>query len=129
MRLRFTGSSQTVCQMPGRPGVEDALRLFLPVLFAPRDGHVPAGVFGPDHNDVLPGFAGERGRYVGGERRVPAFVRGYLYAVDPDGSAAIHGAEVEEQSIVLVRTRYSNVRAYQTTSWKAVLPMPESRDW
>jgi hypothetical protein len=85
---------------PGRPGVEDPLRGLLPVLLAPRNGHVSTGVFGPHDHDVLPCFACEGIRHVGRERSVAAFVRRYLRAVDPDRRTVVHGAEVEQETLV-----------------------------
>src|SRR5215204_1188413 len=86
---------------PRRPGVEDPLCLLFPVLLASGDGHVSAGVFGPHYQDVLSGREGVR--HVGGERRVTALVRGYPPSVPPDRRAVIHGAEVEQETLVTQR--------------------------
>src|ERR671921_1580313 len=85
---------------PGRPGVEDTLGLLFPVLLAPWDGHVSTGVFGPHYDDVLPGFACQGMRHVGGERRVSALVEGYLRTVHPDRRAIVHGAEMKQDPLV-----------------------------
>ncbi len=114
---------------PGRTGVEDTLGLLLPVLLAPRDGHVPTTGLRPALRGCCPRFARERVCHIGGERRVSTLVGGYLRAVHPDRRAVVHGAEVEQEPLVARRGGYSKVRAYQTTSWKAVSPMPESFDW
>jgi hypothetical protein len=84
---------------PRRARVEDPLRLLLPVLLAPWDGGVPRGVLGP-HDDHVLSFP-QRVRDVGAKRRVAAFVRSHLRAVDPHRGAVIHGAEVQQQSLVL----------------------------
>src|SRR5215203_5838831 len=39
-------------------------------------------------------------RHVGGERRVAAFVGGYMHAVNPDRCAVVHGAEVEQETLL-----------------------------
>src|SRR5215210_171834 len=40
-------------------------------------------------------------RHVGGERRVAAFVGGYLHTVHPDRGAVVYGAEVEQETLVI----------------------------
>jgi hypothetical protein len=84
----------------GRPRVEDTFGLLLPVLFAPRNGHVTTGVFGPHDQNVLPCFACEGMRDVRGERRVATLVGGYLRTVHPHRRAVVHSAEVEQQTLV-----------------------------
>ena len=45
-------------------------------------------------------MAREGVRHIRGERRVSAFVGGYLRAVHPDRRAVVHRAEVEQETLV-----------------------------
>src|SRR5216683_1847365 len=79
----------------GRGRVEDRLRLRGPVLLAARDRAVGERVLGA-HNDLVVALARDS-RYVRGEGRVPALVRGHLLPVDPDRGAVVDGAKMQQQ--------------------------------
>ena len=81
----------------GRPVVPDRLQLLAPILLAARLPEVDRIVLRAHDHDLL-GPVVEHGGDVGGKGRVPALVAGHEPPVDPDLSAIIDRAEVEEEA-------------------------------
>ncbi|HMJ55213.1 MAG TPA: hypothetical protein VK540_24220 [Polyangiaceae bacterium] len=91
------------------------MRLELPVLLAARFGEIVRIVIGPHGDEVrLSGL--EQAGDVDLERRIAAVVLGHERIIDPHAGFVVDGAEMQDEMLVILETRWNDDRWYQQTA-------------